>query len=228
MIKKKPALLCSAITLAFAPIHFTHAYEAGDFVVRVGATMVAPDESSDSVMVDALGGDTGMSVSVDDNTQLGLTLSYFISPRWAIELLAATPFEHTVSLENSALGLGDGALADIKHLPPAVSLVFYLTDSNSSFQPYIGAGVNYTVFFDEEFNAGRETQGFSDLTLDESAGLAAQIGFDYLFNDNWLLNASVRYIDIATTAEFDVGGNPGSVDVDINPWVYTLAVGFKF
>ena len=203
-------------------------FDGGDLVLRAGLTSVQPDGGSENVMVPDLGGDTGMKVEVGDNTQLGLNVAYFYSPSWAIELLAATPFQHDIELKNSALGLGDGDLAEVNHLPPTISALYYPMSNDSTFQPYVGVGLNYTVFFDEEFTSNRKDQGFSNLSLDSSFGFALQIGADLMLNEAWLINASIRYIDIGTTAEFDVGASKGSVDVDIDPMVYSLTAGYKF
>ena len=54
------------------------------------------------------------------------------------------------------------------------------------------------------------------------------MGFDYEIDDKWLINASARYIAIDTTATFTVADVKGSVDVDIDPFVYTLSLGYKF
>lgn len=196
------------------------AYDTGDMVLRAGLTNVAPDESSANVFV--AGNDLGVGVNVDSNTQLGLNFAYFVSPHWAIEVLAATPFDHDIGLNTV------GALGSTKHLPPTVSANYHFMDPASAFQPYIGLGINYTVFFDEAFTSANQTAGFSDLDLDASLGLAAQIGFDYMLNEKWLINASARYIDISTTATFDLNGDRGSVDVDIDPYVYTVSLGYRF
>jgi outer membrane protein len=121
---------------------------------------------------------------------------------------------------------------------------------NAKWQPYLGLGINYTVFFEEKFNPamtdttspvidhlGNGAQGstdapidLADLKLKNSWGLSAQVGVDYHLDDNWLVNASARYIDIDTTATFTAvdGAVPGTVDVEIDPWVYTLSIGYKF
>lgn len=206
------------------------AYEAGDIIVRAGLTSVVPNDDSSNVNVDALGGNVGMGVEVDSNTQLGLNLVYMFDTNWGIELLAATPFTHDVTLidtADNALGLGDGKLGEVTHLPPTISAVYFF-DTDSAATPYVGLGLNYTIFFDEEFTNAREDQTFSDLDLDNSFGLAAQVGVDYQLDEKWLVNASIRYIDISTTADFTVAGVAGSVDVDIDPWVYTVSVGYVF
>lgn len=223
----KKLLLAACITAAVntAP---ALAYEAGDWVARGGLTLVSPkSDGSDNIQVPALGGDTGMQVEVDDNIQLGLNLVYFYNANWAVELLAATPFSHTIDLKNSALGLGDGELAETKHLPPTVSALYYFA-SNSTFKPYLGLGINYTTFFSEEFTSERQEQGFNSLSLDDSWGIGVQAGFDVALDDSWHINASARYITIDTTAEFKVGDIAGSVDVAIDPWVLSLTAGYTF
>lgn len=221
-------ILLTGIIAAIANAAPAFSYEAGDWVVRGGLTLVTPKSNgSENIYVAALGGDTGMQVDVNDDVQLGLNLVYFYNPHWAVELLAATPFSHTIDLKNSALGLGDGELAETKHLPPTLSALYYF-DSDQTFKPYVGLGLNYTTFFSEEFSPQRKEQGFNNLSLDDSWGIGVQAGFDAALNEQWHINASVRYITINTTAEFNVGDIAGSVDVDIDPWVVSLTAGYTF
>ena len=215
----KKSILATAIVLA-AVSGQALAYEEGDIVVRFGATSVNPDDSSSNVMVG--GNDLGLGVGVDSNTQLGLNFAYFVTPNINIELLAATPFSHDLELKTV------GQLGETKHLPPSLTANYYFAAPNAQFQPYVGAGINYTIFFDEDFTSANKTAGFTDLDLDSSFGLTAQVGFDYAVNDKWHVNASVRWIDIDTDATFKLNGADGSVSVDIDPYVYTLSLGYKF
>ena len=216
----KKSILATAIVLAAAVSGQAQAYQEGDWVVRFGATSVNPDESSSNVMVG--GADLGVGVNVDSNTQLGINVAYFFTPNVNVELLAATPFSHDLGLNTV------GALGDTKHLPPSLTANYYFMSADSKFQPYVGAGINYTIFFDEEFTDANKTAGFTDLDLDASFGLTAQLGFDYEVNEKWHVNASVRWIDIDTDATFKLNGADGSVSVDIDPYVYTLSLGYKF
>lgn len=78
-------------------------------------------------------------------------------------------------------------------------------------------------------DSSAEAKGFSNLNLDNSWGLAGQIGMDYFITDNITLNAQVRYIDIDTKATVDLSGVGAlDVDVDIDPWVYMVGIGYKF
>ncbi len=114
-------------------------------------------------------------------------------------------------------------------MPPSLTANYYFNDASSAFQPYIGAGINYTIFFDEEFTSANAGAGLSDLSLDNSFGLTAQVGMDYIVDKKWHVNASVRFIDIDTDATFKVGEADGVVsDIEIDPWVYTISVGYTF
>lgn len=216
---KLPAALLVAPALLAACVS-AQAYETGDVIVRAGAVAVDPQESSGNV---ELGGvPTSLEVGVDSNVQLGLTGTFMLNEKLGLGLLAATPFKHTINLN------GVGELADIKHLPPTLTLQFFPLGAGSKLQPYVGAGLNYTTFFDEEFNSGPSAGGFNDLSLDDSWGLALEAGVDYMLTDRVLLNAAVWYAGIDTEASFDVAGTPGKVDVDIDPYVYMVGLGYRF
>ena len=189
------------------------AHSEGDFIVRAGAATVSPNDSSGAVA-----GSSSIEFGVDSNTQLGLTLGYMFTDNISFEVLAATPFSHNIS----ATGLGE--IADTKHLPPTFMVQYYFGTAESDFRPYVGAGINYTVFFDE----GSKIAGLSDVSLDDSWGLAANVGMDYMINDDWFLNASVWYADIDTTAKYNLGGTNYSTDVDIDPWVFMIGGGYNF
>ncbi|MGO1189322.1 OmpW/AlkL family protein [Vibrio casei] len=227
---KKSLLTISLFTLGLTvSVSANAALEKGDFLIRAGAVMVAPDESSSGVKAGSA--DLGGNVSVDNNTQLGINFAYMVMDHWAVELLAATPFSHDVSLGGAPAGLDtlNGGLGNIKHLPPTLSVLYYPMAMSSKFQPYAGIGINYTMFFDESIDSSAEAKGFSNLNLDNSWGLAGQIGMDYFITDNITLNAQVRYIDIDTKATVDLSGVGAlDVDVDIDPWVYMVGIGYKF
>lgn len=228
----KKHLLATSILALSAVAPNLYAHQAGDILVRAGAVTVTTGESSSSIHSSALG-DLGGKASLNNNTQLGLNFAYMFTDKIGIELLAATPFEHKASI--SGTGAVDGSLGKVKHLPPTLSAVYYPMDSGSAFQPYVGLGINYTVFFDEKMSgnakAGNNTAGLplDNLKVKNSWGWAAQIGADYMLTDKILLNAQVRYIDIDTKATVDVV-NTGyaKVDLDIKPVVYMVGVGYKF
>jgi outer membrane protein len=219
----------SLLALALCPI-FANAHQAGDIIVRAGAATTAPNEESGNIKLDGAKV-AGTKATLDSDTQLGLAFAYMLTDHVGLELLAATPFQHTVAVKGLGAGL-DGKLADIKQLPPTLSLQYYPMDAASKFQPYVGVGVNYTWFYDEDLSSTRKREGFSNLDLKNSWGWAGQLGMDYMLTDRMMVNASVWYVDIDTEATMDgpsalsVGRTKVSVDVD--PWVYMVGIGYKF
>ncbi|RRO03896.1 outer membrane protein OmpW [Pectobacterium aquaticum] len=210
---KKTSFLLLAAALMPA---LTQAHQAGDFIVRAGSATVRPVESSDNVL-----GSLG-SFQVNNNTQLGLTFSYMVTDNIGVELLAATPFNHKVGLQST------GTIAEVKHLPPSLVAQYYFGDKEDKLRPYLGVGLNYTLFFDEKFNDTGKSAGLSDLSLKNSWGVAAQAGLDYNLDKNWLVNMSVWWMDIDTDVKFKAGNNQQSIHTTLDPWVFMFGLGYRF
>jgi len=177
---------------------------ASEWLVRVGAHSVNPKSDNHSV------------VNVDDGQMLTFDVTYLYTDNWGVEVLAALPFSHDIRLNAN-----DAKVGDTKHLPPTVSLQYHFAPG-AKFRPYVGVGVNYTLFFSED------TQGAlagSKLELDPSFGLAAQLGADIALNDDWFVNLDLRWVDIDTDATLD-GASLGSVEID--PVVFGLSIGRRF
>lgn len=224
---RKTLFTASVLAVALAT-PFAQAHQAGDIIVRAGAITVDPREDSGAISTAGTGAITGSQATLDSDTQLGLNFAYMLTDKIGIELLAATPFSHDVGVKGLP-GNMNGKFGSIKHLPPTLSVIYYPLDSKSAFQPYVGAGVNYTWFFDDKLSSHAESNDFSGLELKDSWGLAAQIGMDYMLTDSLMLNAQVRYIDIdteATSSHATLG--KVKVDVDVDPFVYMVGLGYKF
>ncbi len=201
------------------------AYESGDLILRAGVASVQPDEDSSVLKLNG-GALAGTRAGVDNSAQLGLTATYMLTPHVGVGVLAASPFQHDIR----AAGLGIDA-GKIKHLPPTVTLQYFPLDAGSAFQPYIGVGVNYTVFFSEHVDSQLEAalDSSGDLDMDNSFGWAAQAGADYALDDHWVVNAAVWYLAIDTDATFRFdSGDRVTAQVDINPWVYMVGLGYRF
>ncbi|MCR9910142.1 outer membrane protein OmpW [Vibrio campbellii] len=212
---KKTISSLAVVAALVSPSVFAHS--EGDFILRVGAASVVPNDSSDKIL------DSQYELEVNSDTQLGLTFGYMFTDNISLEVLAATPFSHDISTDLVGKDIGS-----TKHLPPTVMVQYYFGDVQSKFRPYVGAGLNYTIFFDEGFNSTGKGAGLSDLKLDDSFGLAANVGVDYMINDKWFLNASAWYANIETEATYKAGGAKQKTDVEINPWVFMISGGYKF
>jgi outer membrane protein len=230
-MKKHPFKAISAsILLALALPSAAFSHEAGDFILRIGAANVAPDESSSLVSTVNTGALASTGVGVGDNTQLGLNFVYMITDNIGAEVLAATPFEHDLSASGLDLyGFATRSLGSTDHLPPTLTFNYFLGSANSAIRPYLGVGVNYTTFFDKSLsNQARTELGASSLDLDDSYGLAYRAGIDWHLGENWMLNASLWKIDISTDASFNSALGKVTADVDIDPMVYMISLGYQF
>jgi outer membrane protein len=184
------------------------AQEAGDWTFGVGGHVVAPKSNNGSLAGGTLDAD------VDDDFMLTFTGEYFVRPNLGIEILASLPFEHDISLNGTKAG-------STKHLPPTVSLQYHFNGSEK-IKPFIGAGVNYTLFFSQETTG---PLAGTDLDLDNSWGLAAHAGLDFAVGTNKWLRVDARWIDIDTDVSVN-GADVGTVNID--PMVYGAAFVWQF
>lgn len=211
------------------------AHEAGSFIIRAGAITVDPHESSSSIRGDRgafAGTNLGGKATLDSDTQLGLNLLYMVTNHVGVELLGATPFTHNVKVKDTSVAAANGKLGRVTHLPPTLSVVWYPLDVKSKIKPYVGLGLNYTWFFNTSLSNQAKYDGaqYSDFTVRNTWGWAAQVGADIMLTDNIMLNGQIRYINIDTRA--NVYSNAlktrVKVDLDVNPWVYMVGIGYKF
>ncbi|HUH60190.1 MAG TPA: OmpW family outer membrane protein [Candidimonas sp.] len=181
------------------------AYEGGDWLVKAGITHVAPKSNNGKVINNSVGIDVGSS------TRPSVSLTYMATRNVGVELLGAFPFKHDIK----AQGLGN--IGSTKQLPPTLSLQWHFLP-DAKIQPYVGVGVNYTTFFSTKSSLG-------NLKLQDSWGLAAQLGVDVQLTDRWFMNADIRYIDIQSKVKLN-GQNIGKVQID--PIVATVGIGYRF
>lgn len=224
---KKTSLISSLLLASglLGPVTTAVAYEAGDWLVRGRVININPNDSSGSLFVN--GADTGSKgVTVDSDTVPELDITYMITRNWGVELILGYS-EHTAKGEKSWAGLGD--VVDTKVLPPTLTLQYhFLPDAN--IRPYVGAGVNYTYFFDEDVSSSSLlNQAGNSVKLESSWGWAVQAGVDIAINQDWFVNMDVKYLDIDTTARFKhttVG--KAKINVDIDPVVWGIGIGRRF
>ncbi len=208
MRKTSPLLLGSlaAALIAAAP---AMAQSKGDWTLGIGAHQVDPKSDNGSLVGGTL------PVRIASNIQPTFTAEYFIADNLGIEVLAATPFKHDISIS------GLGKVGSTKHLPPVISLQYHF-NTQSALSPFVGVGVNYTTFFSTDTTGALAG---SDLDLDDSWGLALHAGYDYAIGKRGALRMDVRWADIDTKAKLD-GQKIGTVNID--PFVYGVAYVIKF
>jgi len=182
--------------------------------IKVGVTGVLPEESAS---ISPIGGD----VDISDEFVPSVQFEYFFNDHISAELLCCIA-THDVKAVGTSLGTVD--LGKITHFPPTVTVKYRWTDFGA-LQPYVGAGVNYTHFFNDEVPAGGPV---TSISYDDSVGGALQAGADYKLNDHWSLNFDVRKIWINSDVTIMAGATRIDAAVDINPWVISAGTGYRF
>jgi len=161
---------------------------------------------------DNLQQNVGAKVEADDLWIPEVDISYFFTKNLAAELVLTYP-------QNVDIKIGGTKMGTIKALPPSLLLQYHFTDLGA-FKPYVGAGVNYTIFTKRNNIAG----GLAEVD-NSSTGLVAQLGFDYALSKSWSLNVDVKYIQMDTDVK--VGGTKVG-KLDLNPTTYGIGVGYRF
>ncbi len=157
----------------------------------------------------------GLKTDVDNFVTPELDVSYFFTKNIAAELIAATS-EHGITA--GGLELGDAWI-----LPPTLTLQYHFAPDNA-FSPYIGAGLNYSLFYGEN-----DGPGFSNLKVDGGVGYAVQAGFDYWLSDNWGLNLDVKYIKLDVDVDVDLGATHLDADnVNLDPIILGAGLSYRF
>lgn len=197
--------LTAAILLASAFTATAAQAEAGDVLVRLRAIVVAPNEG------DGTGALVGAKVNNDVVPEIDFT--YMATDNIGLELIAATSL-HKVSL-------GGATVARSYVLPPTLTLQYHFAPKGA-IRPYIGAGVNYTIFYSEK---ARGPLAGNDISMKDSFGWAAQAGVDIDLNKKFFLNLDVKYIDMTGKARLN-GAYIGKTD--INPFVFGVGFGTRF
>ena len=153
-------------------------------------------------------------VKVEDKLIPEFDIDYAINDTWSLELVLTVPQEHEVKVGGAKIG-------DFKHLPPTLLAQYHpsIPALGKNFKPYIGAGVNFTLIFDENLLGGAAK------LENYSIGPAGQIGFDWALHDSWAINVDVKKIFIGSDVE--VGGAK-VIDVNVDPMCYSLGLTYRF
>ncbi len=188
-----------SMVIALAGTSFAEEYNYG---IRVRGLAVLPDAKADSDL-------SSLGIDVSDDLTPELDLEYFFTPYLSTELILGVT-KHDITSNGSYIG-------STWLLPPTLTLKYHFL-AESTISPYLGAGLNYVIPFDEQLN------GANDFSIDASFGWAAQAGFDWALGDSWYANVDFKYLSVET--EMKIGGE--KYDLDLNPILIGLGIGYRF
>ena len=226
IIKGRSILSAAVVSASILSAPAALSYEAGDWLVRGRVIAVSPNESSNTLTSSVAGG-LGTKAGVNSDVVPEIDFTYMLSRNWGVELILASS-EHDIKAKGALAALGN--IIDTRTLPPTLTLQYHFKP-DSKYRPYVGLGVNYTLFFSEDASRSLKTAagGTANVDLDPSIGLAAQVGMDIGLNDDWFINFDLKYIDMNTDASISTAAlGKLKIDVDIDPWVYGIGIGKRF
>ena len=232
----KTILVMAVAAAVFAPT--LAQAEAGDWVVRLRTVNVAPNEDSrlGKTVNNLLGApvmSSGAELAVSDKVIPELDISYYFTKNIAAELILAVGTRHNVSIKGDSAGvIGNQGLGSVNLLPPTLTAQWHF-NPDQTFDPYVGAGINYTIMLDKNLKGSSGAIAGNKIKIEsDSWGPALQAGFDINLKDGWLINADVKYVWLDTDVELK-GAATGNAwrkidSLDINPWVLGIGIGKKF
>lgn len=177
------------------------------WLVRARAVHIDPADKSDPVG----GVGAGDRIHVEDKWIPEVDISYFFTPNWAAELILTYPQKHTVTLDGASIGT-------FKHLPPTLTLQYHFLPG-ATIDPYVGAGINYTLLSKVHL-----LNGAGSLEHD-SVGGAIQAGIDFKIDKQWSFNVDVKKAQIRS--DVMIGGAKAS-RVKVDPVLFGVGVGYRF
>ncbi len=194
--------------------------------VRVRGVGIVPTESA---KIGTIGGD----VKVSETFIPELDFTYFFTKNIAAELILGTT-KHEVQTMHSDISAVGGPtdasvdLGSVYLLPPTLTLQYhFLPDQKHIFKPYVGAGVNYTIFYNAE--SGSVVKG---IEYENAFGFAVQLGFDLMLDDTFFINVDVKKLFLSTDVKVDASNLAAGLsipaEVTLYPWLLGFGIGMKF
>lgn len=165
----------------------------------------------------SVGGVPGSDLSYSDTVVPEIDFSYFFTDNIAAELILGTTYAK-IHGEGSLAGLNVGKTW---LLPPTLTLQYHFTDFGA-FKPYVGAGVNYTIFYNQS------AKDADDLDVKSRFGVAVQAGFDYMLDEHWGVNVDVKKIFLQPKFDVSVGGADLNGKAKLDPWLIGAGVTYRF
>ncbi|WP_250462776.1 OmpW/AlkL family protein [Microbulbifer litoralis] len=214
-------------------------------------SFVADDPSTEDV-VEGVPVDVGVDVDLDDDTTWYVSFAWMAMDHWGLELYHSNDASLEADLYSDAYSgrtfIGDFSegIGDFDTYTTSLFVNWYPLDTNCLIQPYAGIGVSY-VDIEEDFlrPVFDDPDGdFGLLRFGSDFSWTAQIGVDFNFGPKsaWQVNASAMYVDASPELHmgFDTATQPPGFgepavlpvrirdDMDLDPWIFNLGVGYKF
>ncbi|MBK6361084.1 MAG: OmpW family protein [Comamonadaceae bacterium] len=222
----KQTFKLSLVALALVAGSAAQAQSAGTWMARVGAIGLYPQVSSGNLSPPAF---PNTQTDVSSDWTLGGGVTYMITDNWSVDVPLALPFTHTLTGAGAIAGVG--TIGTTKALPLTVWGQYRFGEAKAAFRPYLGAGLTYAYFYDENatntLNAlsGGTPSNPTTFSIESKFALGVQAGATYAFNERWFLDGMVGYTWLKNTTTLSTGQTQ---PMTLNPVSVAISVGYKF
>jgi len=219
-----PALSIAALLLAGSKAAL--AQSAGSIVLRGGATQIAPDVVSGDLSPPSI---AGTKVDIKSNTQPGGGITWMWTDNVAIDLPLATPYKHDIIGDGAIAGVGK--IAEVRAYPVTLLAQYRFFGAQTDVRPYVGIGPTYAKFYKARSTAaltalsGGSPSNPTTLSVDSKWALTGQVGLAWRIAPQWYLDGFIAKTALKTRTTLSTGQ---TLDVTLDPWSYSLGVGYKF
>ena len=216
----------SLVALALVAGSAAQAQSAGTWMARVGAIGLYPQVSSGDLSPPAF---PNTQTDVSSDWTLGGGVTYMITDNWSVDVPLALPFTHTLTGAGAIAGVG--TIGTTKALPITMWGQYRFGEAKSTFRPYLGAGLTYAYFYDENatstLNAlsGGTPSNPTTFSIQSKWAFGVQAGATYAFNERWFLDGMVGYTWLKNTTTLSTGQTQ---PMTLNPVSVAISVGYKF
>ncbi|MER9300580.1 OmpW family protein [Mesorhizobium sp. M0621] len=160
----------------------------------------------------------GSGLSYSDTVTPEFDISYFFTDNIATELILGTTYAN-IDGQGAIGALGN--VGKVWLLPPTLTLQYHFTNFGA-FKPYVGAGVNYTIFYNQDVGSA------DALHVKNTFGTALQVGFDYMVDQHWGVNFDVKKVFLKPDFDVTVDGAKLTGKADLDPWLIGAGVTYRF
>jgi len=216
----------SLVAMALVAGSAAQAQSAGTWMARVGAIGLYPQVSSGDLSPPAF---PNTQTDVSSDWTLGGGVTYMITDNWSVDVPLALPFTHTLTGAGAIAGVG--TIGTTKALPITMWGQYRFGEAKSTFRPYLGAGLTYAYFYDENatstLNAlsGGTPSNPTTFSIQSKWAFGVQAGATYAFNERWFLDGMVGYTWLKNTTTLSTGQTQ---PMTLNPVSVAISVGYKF
>lgn len=187
--------------------------QAGTIMLRLRGIGVMPQDTTSSIST------IGGKVTASATPAPELDLSYFFTDNIAVELIAATT-QHTIRANSTKVGSFNVGTAWI--LPPTLTVQYHFMP-HERFSPYVGAGINVSMFYGTHAEAP-----VTHFSVGSAVGAALQVGFDYNVTGHWFANVDVKQLFLNISSHVDALGTTVKAHDALNPLIIGAGIGYRF